>query len=130
MHCNFWLNNVWDLYDWHRMFKQKWHCRWKLCSWIWSLLHVFVSWNLLMPLLCIKLINIYELILVGVWPHHVQMISETTYSSQTKFIGQSLPIREHGIGYSNLAFEPPKGQKRPIFSFKPLKRLEGLEIQS
>ena len=58
------------------------------------------------------------------------MISETAYSSQTKLIGQSLPIGEHEIGYLNLAFEPQKGQKRAIFSFKPLKRLEGLEIQS
>ena len=45
-------------------------------------------------------------------------------------LGQSLHVLEHGIGYSNLAFEPQKGQKRPIFSFKPLKCLEGLEIQS
>ena len=58
------------------------------------------------------------------------MISETTYSSQTKLKGQSPPIREHGIGYSNLAFEAKKGRERQIFSFKPLKRLEGLEIQS
>ena len=58
------------------------------------------------------------------------MISETTYSSKTKLIGQSLCISEHGIGYLNLAFAAKKGQKRSIFSFKPLKRLEGLEIQS
>ena len=60
------------------------------------------------------------------------MILETTYSSQTKLIGQDLPIREHGIGYLNLSFAANKGKKRPIFSFKPLKRLEveGLEIQS
>ena len=58
------------------------------------------------------------------------MILETTYSSQTKLIGQSLYESEYGIGYLNLAFEPQKGQKRAIFSFKPLKRLEGLEIQS
>ena len=59
----------------------------------------------------------------------MQVISETAYSSQTKLIGQSLPIGEHGIGYLNLAFAANKGQKRLIFSFKPLKRLEGLEIQ-
>ena len=58
------------------------------------------------------------------------MISETIYSSQTKLIGQSLPIRGHGIGYLNLAFEAKKGRKRQILGFKPLKRLEGLEIQS
>ena len=60
----------------------------------------------------------------------MRMISETTYSSQTKLIGEGFLIGEHRIGYSNLAFEAKKGQKRLIFSFKPLKRLEGLEIQS
>ena len=44
------------------------------------------------------------------------MISKTAYSSQTKLIGQSLHVAEHGIGYSNLAFAANKGQKRPIFS--------------
>ena len=34
------------------------------------------------------------------------MFSETAYSSQTKLIGQSLPIGEHGIGYSNLTLDP------------------------
>ena len=34
------------------------------------------------------------------------MISETTYSSQTKLIGLNLPIREHRIGYSNLTPDP------------------------
>ena len=58
------------------------------------------------------------------------MFSETTYSSQTKLTGEGLLIGEHGIGYSNLAFAAYKGQKRPIFSFKPLKRQEGLEIQN
>ena len=58
------------------------------------------------------------------------MISETAYSSQTKLLGQSLPIGEHGIGYLNLAFAANKGQKRLIFSFKPFKSLEGLEIQN
>ena len=33
------------------------------------------------------------------------MISETAYSSQTKLIGLNLPIREHGIGYSNLTLD-------------------------
>ena len=58
------------------------------------------------------------------------MISETANSSQTKLIGLSLHVSEQGIGYSDLAFAANKGQKRPIFSFKPLKHLEGLEIQS
>ena len=58
------------------------------------------------------------------------MISETAHSSQTKLIWQSLPNRGHRIGYSNLAFSISKGQKRPIFGFKPLKCLDGLEIQS
>ena len=60
----------------------------------------------------------------------MRMISETTYSSQTKLIGEGLLIGEHGIGYSNLAFAANKGQKRPIFSFKPLKCLEGLELEN
>ena len=57
----------------------------------------------------------------------MQVFSETTYSSQTKLIGLSLHVAEHGIGYSDLVFTANKGQKRPIFSFKPLKYLEGLE---
>ena len=56
------------------------------------------------------------------------MFSETAYSSQTKLIGEGLHVSEHGIGYLNLAFYAKKGQKRPILGFKPLKRLEGLEI--
>ena len=70
-------------------------------------------------------INICELISVCLYPGNMQMISETAYSSQTKLIGPSLDILEHGIGYSNLAFEGKKAN-----SFKPLKHLEGLEIQS
>ena len=58
------------------------------------------------------------------------MISETTYSSHTKLLGQSLPMKEHQKGYLNLAFATKKGQKRLMFSFKPLKHLEGLEIRS
>ena len=58
------------------------------------------------------------------------MISETADSSQTKLIGEDLHILEHRIGYLNLAFEAKKGRKRQILGFKPLKRLEGLEIQS
>ena len=54
-------------------------------------------------------INIYELIWVCLCPHNIQMISETAYSSQIKLIGKSLCISEHGIGYSNLAFEAEKG---------------------
>ena len=34
------------------------------------------------------------------------MFSETAYSSQTKLIGLSLSIGEHGIGYSNLTPDP------------------------
>ena len=58
----------------------------------------------------------------------MRVFSKTSYSSQTKLIGEGLFIREDGIGYSNLTFAANKGQKRPIFGFKPLKRLEGLEI--
>ena len=58
------------------------------------------------------------------------MISETAYSNKTKLLGLSLLIGEHGIGYSDLAFAANKGQKMPIFIFKPFKHLEGLEIQS
>ena len=75
-------------------------------------------------------INIYELISVCPYPDNMQMFSETADSSQTKLIGWSLLIGEHGIGYSNLAFEPNKGQKRLIFSFKPLKCLDWLRIRS
>ena len=60
----------------------------------------------------------------------MQVFSETAHTSQTKLIGQSLCVSEHGIGYLNLAFAANKGQKSAIFSFEPLKRLEGLEIQS
>ena len=60
----------------------------------------------------------------------MQVFSETAHSSKTKLIGLSLHVSEHGLGYSDLAFAANKGQKRPIFSFKPLKHLEGLEIQS
>ena len=57
------------------------------------------------------LMNVYELILAYMSPRKVQMISETAYSSQTKLIGQSLHVSEHGIGYLNLAFAANKGQK-------------------
>ena len=60
----------------------------------------------------------------------MRVFSETAHSSQTKLIGLSLHVPEPGIGYSDLAFGANKGQKRPIFSFKPMKRVEGLEIQS
>ena len=75
-------------------------------------------------------INIYELISVCLCPGNMQMILETVHSRQNKLLGQSLHEWEHGIGYLNLAFEAKKGQKRLIFGFKPLKCLEGLEIQS
>ena len=57
------------------------------------------------------------------------MISETAYSSIIKLLGISLLIGEHGIGYSNLAFAAKKGQKIPIFIFKPFKHLEGLDSE-
>ena len=41
------------------------------------------------------------------------MISETTYGSQTKLIGLNLPIREHGIGYSNLTPDPHGARGAP-----------------
>ena len=41
------------------------------------------------------------------------MISETTYGSQTKLIGQSLCVLEHGIGHTYLAFAANKEGKRP-----------------
>ena len=41
------------------------------------------------------------------------MISENTYSSQTKLIGLNLPIREHRIGYSNLTPDPPGARGAP-----------------
>ena len=58
------------------------------------------------------------------------MFSKTAYSSKTKLKGVSLLIGEHGIGDLDLDVEAKKGQKRQIFSFKPLKRQEGLEIQN
>ena len=60
----------------------------------------------------------------------MQVFSETAYSSHTKLIGESLCISEHGIGYSILAFAANEGRKRPIFTFKPMKCLKGLEIQN
>ena len=36
----------------------------------------------------------------------MRVFSETAHSSQTKLIGQSLPIREQGIGYSSLTPDP------------------------
>ena len=53
--------------------------------------------------------NIYELICMCPQGRDMQMISETTYSSQTKLIGQSLCVFKHGIGYSILAFAAIKG---------------------
>ena len=44
-------------------------------------------------------------------PRNIQVISEITFSSQTKLIRQSLYVSEHGIGYSNLAFQVNRGQK-------------------
>ena len=58
-----------------------------------------------------NLINIYELISVCPSVRNMGVFSETAYSSQTKLIGQSLCISEHGIGYLNLAFAANKGKK-------------------
>ena len=56
--------------------------------------------------------NIYELISVCPDPHNLRMNLETAYSSQINFIGEEgLPIGEHGIGYSNLAFSASNAQK-------------------
>ena len=41
------------------------------------------------------------------------MISETTYSSQTKLIGLNLHVSEHGIGYSNLTPYPQGARGAP-----------------
>ena len=41
------------------------------------------------------------------------MISETTYSGQTKLIGEGLLIGEHGIGYSNLIPDPQGARGAP-----------------
>ena len=43
-------------------------------------------------------INIYELIWLCPCAHYMRMISETAYSSQTKLIGESLHLSDHGIG--------------------------------
>ena len=72
-------------------------------------------------------INIYELISVCSEPNNLPMILGTAYNSQTKLIGQSLHVSEHGIGYLNLVFADNEGQKRPIFSFKLLKHPKGLK---
>ena len=58
------------------------------------------------------------------------MISETTYSAQTKLIRESLHVSEHEIGYLNLGVAANKDQKWPIFSLQPLKRPKDLEILS
>ena len=59
---------------------------------------------------------IYEVISVCSCLDDMQMISENTYSSQIKLIGQSLCISEHGIGYLNLAFAPRNTCKAGISS--------------
>ena len=58
-------------------------------------------------------INIYELISVSSCPGNMLMISETAYSSQTKLIGLSLHVWEHGIGYSNLTPDPQGARGAP-----------------
>ena len=58
----------------------------------------------------INQINIYELISVCPWIRNVWMISETTFSCQTKLIGLNLHVSEHGIGYSNLTPDPQGAQ--------------------
>ena len=75
---------------------------------VWSLKPIF---EILLPWFINNQINIYELISVCSYLRIMQVFSETAYSSQTKFIGQSLSIREHAIGYSNLALAANKGWK-------------------
>ena len=77
-----------------------------------------------------NLINIYELISVCPWICNVWMISETACSSQTKLIGLNLHVSKHRIGYSNLVLVFNGGPKKLIFTFKLLKCLHGLKIQS
>ena len=48
------------------------------------------------------------MILVCPFAFYMQMLLETACSGQSRFIGQSLSIGEHGIGYSNLAFKAEK----------------------
>ena len=45
------------------------------------------------------------------------MFSEIAYSGQTKLIGEGLLIGEHGMGYSNLAFEAKQGKKKADTQF-------------
>ena len=45
------------------------------------------------------------------------MIPESTYSSQTKLMGQSLCVSEQRIGHLNLAFAANKGQNGKIKRF-------------
>ena len=52
---------------------------------------------------------------------NVWMILETTYCSKTK--------QEHGTDYLDLAFSANKMEKELIFSFKVVKRLNGLIIK-
>ena len=40
------------------------------------------------------------------WTRNMGVFSETTYSSQTKLIGEGVLIGEHRIGYSNLTPDP------------------------
>ena len=56
------------------------------------------------------------------------MILETAYSSQTKLIGQTLPLSKHGTGYANLTFEANKGQKAN-FQFQALERTKNLKFE-
>ena len=46
-----------------------------------------------------------------------EYIWRTLYSSQAKLIGEGLLIREHVMGYLNLAFEAKKGQKKADIGF-------------
>ena len=73
---------------------------------------------------------IFDLILVCPYVGNLQLISETADRTQTKLIERSLPIGEHGLGFLDLACAANKGQKRPIFKFKPLKLLEDLELRA
>ena len=46
------------------------------------------------------------------------MILETSYSSQTKLIGLSVHVSEHGIGYLNLTPDPKGARGAPGVKIK------------
>ena len=62
-----------------------------------------------------------ELILMCLSVRNMPVISEIAYSSQSKLIGHSRHVWEHGIGSLNLAFDSNNGRKRLLFGFKLFK---------